>query len=198
MAKNVEEITIRGKASYAKILGNPVPNYNKDGREWKMDLELTSQASVKELKSLGVGDRVKQKEEYLDGAPHITLKQAELRADGTPNRPVAVVEADGKTPWDQNTLIGNGSVVDVKIVVMDHGPGKKSGMYIRGVRVLKLVPYEAALFAPLDEDDEYFAGEEDGSADSGPSADEEEAPRSPSRRKTKLDDRDDLDDDIPF
>lgn len=198
MAKNVEEITIRGKVYYAKILGNPVPNYNKDGREWKMDLELPNQATVKELKGLGVGDRIKQKEEYLDGAPHITLKQAELRADGSPNRPPAVVEADGRTPWDQNKLIGNESVCDVKIAVMDHGPGKKAGMYIRGVRVLKLVPYEAALFAPLDEDDEYFAGEEDGSAESGPSTDKEETSRKPSRRKTKLDDRDDLDDDIPF
>lgn len=199
MAKLIAEVTIRGKLSYAKILGAPVPNFAKDGKEWKLDLELTSPASVKELKSYGVGDKIKQKENYLDGAPHITLKQAELRADGTPNRPVNVVEIDGKTPWDQSRLIGNGTVADVKMAIMDNGPGKRESIYIRGVRILKLVEYQGAAFAPLDEDDEYFAGEEGNPTDSEPSAEKEkDDPKPSSRRKTKLDDRDDLDDDIPF
>lgn len=201
MAKLIAEVTIRGKLSYAKILGSPVPTYDAtkgkgSAREWKMDLELISPADVKELKSYGVGDRIKQKENYLDGAPYISLKQAELKKDGSPNRPPNVVEKDGKTPWDQTKLIGNDTVADVKIAIMDNGPGMKTSMYIRGVRVLKLVEYQSAAFAPLDEDDEYFAGEEDGSADSDPSAEKEKEAPKPSRRKSKLDD--DLDDDIPF
>jgi len=28
----------RGKAQYAKVLGEPMLNYNKDGKEWKIDV----------------------------------------------------------------------------------------------------------------------------------------------------------------
>src|SRR5690606_474304 len=80
----------------------------------------------------------------------------ELKADGTPNRPIEVVDILGK-PWPEDKLIGNGSVVDVKFAVVDYGPGKKHGVYPRKIRVLKHVPYETDGFEPLSEDDEYFA-----------------------------------------
>ena len=120
-----------------------------------MDLEI-SPGTVKELKAAGIADRVKTKENYLEGAPYLTFKQAELKRDGSPNKPIEIVDILGK-PWNQDTLIGNGSVVDVKFVVMDFGPGKKKGVYIRGVRVLDLVPYYGGSFGALDEEDEYFA-----------------------------------------
>lgn len=186
MANSVIETVIRGPVHYAKILGSPVPCYDKDkGKEWKMDVELNA-ATVKELKGYGIGDRIKQKDGYLDGAPHISLRQNSQKADGTPNNSPRVVEGDGKTPWDQEKLIGNESVCDVKVAIMDHGPGKKKGVYIRGVRVLKHVPYEGTLFSPLDEDDEYFAGGDDDIA---------EKPQT-KRGKTKI--SDELDDEIPF
>jgi hypothetical protein len=132
-------------------------NYSKDGREWKMDLEITDKNTLKELKTLGISDRVKNKETYLNGAPHLTFKQAEFRKDGvTPNKPIQVEDAAGQ-PWPQNKLIGNGSVVDVKFVVMDYGVGKKKGVYIRSVRVLEHVPYEVSEFEPISEDDEFYA-----------------------------------------
>lgn len=191
MAKLVAEVTIRGKLSYAKILGTPVVNYNKDGREWKLDLELTSDAAVKELKGYGVD--IKQRENYLDGAPYITLKQAEKKADGSDNRPPRVVEIDGKTQWDETKLIGNETVADVKIAIMDNGPGKRQSKYIRGVRILEHVPYESTEFAPLSEDDEYFAG---GSTPE----DKEETPETPAKKSSKGKPQlsDELDDDIPF
>jgi hypothetical protein len=85
----------------------------------------------------------------------------ELKKDGTKADPIRIVAANG-TPWD-GSLIGNGTVVDVKFIVKEY-PGKKSGVYIRAVRVLELVKYEAQDFAPLDEDDKFFAEqpEEDG------------------------------------
>lgn len=156
MAKNVTEHTLRGKASYAKIIGEPMLNYNKDGREWKMDLQLLDKGSVKDVKSWGIGDRIKNKENYLDGNPFMTFKQNEFRKDGvTPNQPIKVVDAAGN-PWDEHKLIGNGSVVDVKFIVMDHGPGKMHGVYIRAVRVLDHVPYEPKEFDDLSEDDEFY------------------------------------------
>jgi hypothetical protein len=151
---NTRNVVVRGKASFAKILGDPVLNYNKDAKEWKMDLQIDKD-TVKEFKGLGIGDRVKNKEGYLDGAPHITFKHSELRKDGTPNQPIPVTDINGNL-WDHAKLIGNGSDVDVKFVVMDHGPGKRAGVYIRSVRVLKLVPYVRQEFEPLDEDDEFY------------------------------------------
>lgn len=156
MANKTETHVLRGETSYAKILGDPMPNYAKDGREWKMDLVIKDKDTLKEVKGLGIGDRVKNKENYLDGAPFLTFKQAEMRKDGvTPNQPITVVDAAGN-PWPDSKLIGNGSTVDVKFVVMDYGPGKKKGVYIRGVRVLDLVPYEPKEFDDLDEDDEFY------------------------------------------
>jgi len=156
MAAKPQTLVIRGKANYAKILGDPVLNYNKDGKEWKMDLLITNKDSLKELKAAGIADRIKRKEGYLDGEPFLSFKQAEYRRDGvTKNDPIPVIDIKGSA-WDDEKLIGNGSDVDVKFAVIDYGVGKKSGVYIRGVRVLNLVPYEGSGFAAISEDDEFF------------------------------------------
>lgn len=151
---NVRNVVLRGKASYAKILGDPVLNYNKDGKNWTMDLQI-DRDTVKELKGYGISDRVKTKEEYLEGNSFLSFKQPELRRDGTPNTPIKVTDAAGND-WPPNSLIGNGSDVDVKFVVMDHGVGKKTGVYIRAVRVLNLVAYDRQEFETLAEDDEFY------------------------------------------
>lgn len=155
MASNTQQMVIRGKASYAKILGDPVLNYSKDGKEWKMDLMIDA-GTVKEFKAAGIGDRVKEKKEYLSGNPFVTFKQAEFRRDGTANRPIKVTDILGDD-WDHKNLIGNGSDVEVTFAVQDHGPGKKHGMYLRSVRVLKLVPYDVNTVAEIREDDPFFA-----------------------------------------
>lgn len=163
MASTTQKMVIRGKTSYAKILGDPVLNYSKDGKEWKMDVIIDS-ATEKEFKAAGIGDRVRRKDDYLDGAPFVTFKQAEFRRypdpdTGLPKRndPIKVTDIIGD-PWNQKTLLGNGTDVDVTFAVQDHGPGKKRGMYLRSVRVLKLVPYEGGSDAPpIDKDDPFFA-----------------------------------------
>ena len=163
MASTTQKMVIRGKTSYAKILGDPVLNYSKDGKEWKMDVVIDG-ATEKEFKAAGIGDRVKRKEGYLNGAPFVTFKQAEFRRNPDPetglpkrNDPIKVTDIIGD-PWDQKTLLGNGSDVDVTFAVQDHGPGKKKGMYIRSVRVLKLVPYEGGSDAPpIDKEDPFYA-----------------------------------------
>jgi hypothetical protein len=56
--------TIRGKASFAKVLPDQLSlNYNKDGKEWKIDLEI-DEATVKELKKLKIGDKIRRGEPY--------------------------------------------------------------------------------------------------------------------------------------
>lgn len=155
MANNKMTMVIRGKTSYAKILGDPVLNYSKDGKEWKMDLVIDKD-TVKEFNAAGISDRVKSKPEYLEGKEYVTFKQAEFQRSGKPNDPIRVVDILGD-PWDQKTLLGNGSDVEVSFVVQDHGPGKKKGMYIRQVRVLKLVPYDGAALPDINPDDPFFA-----------------------------------------
>lgn len=191
MSNKTVEMVIRGKAHYAKILGKPVPNYSKDGFEWKMDLEIDD-PTVKELRSAGIGDRVKQKEGYLDGGPYLTLKQRAHNNDGEPNKPPRVVDKTGK-PWSDDDLIGNESTVDTKIAIVDYGVGKKKGVYIRGVRVLDHVPYKGKLFDDLSEDDEFFAEGGDNEAEPEPAPEVKAKGRG---KKVVL--ADDLDDEIPF
>lgn len=178
---------IRGKTSFAKILGEPVLNYSKDGKEWKMDLVLDPPV-VKELKALGLSDRVKKKDDYLDGKSYITFKQRELRPDGTPNEPVRVVDINGQ-PWDHTKLLGNGTTVDVKFTVRDYGVGKKQGVYIRSVRVLDLVAYNKEEFAPISEDDEFYKAAKE-------MADANDAEVDKDFREKFLGETDDLDDEV--
>jgi len=193
MASNeTKTVVLRGKTSFAKILGAPVLNFSKDGKEWKMDLVLDKD-TVKEVKALGIGDRVKTKDGYLDGQPHLSFKQAELKRDGTPNQPIDVKDIAGK-PWPENKLLGNGTDVDVKFVVMDYGPGKKKGVYIRSVRVLSLVPYEKQEFEPLSEDDPFYKQLAEAEAMAAAQRDAEDK----AFKKAFVPDSDDLDDDQPL
>lgn len=138
------------------------------------------------MKKLGLSDRLRDpKEGDTRTEQYVSFRQKELRKDGSPNDPIRIVDASNKT-WNDR-LIGNGSIVEVKFVVRDYGPGKKAGMYIRAIRVLELVPYETQEFAPLDSDDEYFAG----------NTDNEDTVEAELRRMDAENSQDDLDDDVP-
>jgi len=157
--------TFRGKASFAKVLPDQLSlNYNKDGKEWKIDLEI-DEATVKEAKKLKIGDKIRrgepyekdgvEKPAYLGGRPYLTFRQSELRRDGTPNDPIEIKDILGK-PWDYSKEIGNESVIDLRFAVVDNGPGKKRGMYPRAIRVLEHVPFERKTFDDIDKDDPYY------------------------------------------
>lgn len=162
---NVTTLVYRGKLQYAKVLGDPVDNYAKDGKEWKFDFIPNDQdGAAKELKSLGVGDRLRSKENSdgelrYDGAKFMSFKQRALKADGTPNKPIRVLTITGKD-WPEEVLLGNDTVADVTFVVIDNGKGRFNGVYPRSIRVLDLVPYTNGV-EPLPEDDEYAANAEE-------------------------------------
>ena len=186
-------VTFRGKTSFAKVLGDPLPNKFGDDRNWTVDLVISPEA-VKEAKALGIGDKVKRKEEYLDGQPFLSFKHPELRKSGEANKPIKVVDIAGRD-WDQSKLIGNGSDVDVKFAVVDFGKGKKKGMYIRSIRVLKLVEYGGkSEFAEIDEDDEFF---EEAQAAAALDADRRQREDAAFKKDFNLSD-DDLDDESPL
>lgn len=194
-------ITVRGKLNYAKILGNPVPNYEGDGKEWKLDILPLDEAKVRAaFKREGVSERIKQKEEYMDGAPYISLRQREMTKAGAKNESPRVEDVTGAI-WPQDKLLGNGTIADVKIRIADYGKGLKKGMYISGVRILEHVPYVRPLFDELDEDDPYY--QKANAAKLNSDADEEQVDDASQGDQAGEEDHsgnpdDDLSDDVPF
>lgn len=144
-----------GKAHWAKILGAPVPNYNRDGNEWTVDFTPNAEGLAL-IHELGIGHKIKNKSDERED--FIQFKQRETRPDGSANFPITVVDARNR-PWDPDVKIGNGSIVEVKFKVVDYGKDKaksaRYGVYPQAIRVLELVPYARQEFAPLPEDNEY-------------------------------------------
>lgn len=161
-ATNRATIFISGKLSWAKVLGDPVPNYNKDAREWTFELEPDEKGLQVMIKQ-GLTDRIKgqgynigTKGQHKERTPFIQLKKTELNKEGKPNTPIRIYDEDDET-WDSNTLIGNGSSADVKLDIRDYGIGKKKGIYPVAIRVTDLVEYQSSEFGGMDkEEDEGF------------------------------------------
>jgi hypothetical protein len=119
----------------------------------------------------------------------ISFRQSEFKKNGEPNDPIQITDAQGNL-WPANKKIGNGSVGDVKFSYTDFGSTK--GNYIKAIRILQHVPYVQQEFAPLSEDDEFFAGEGNDApiaGDTNPASDGAEA-------SPRVDEN--LDDDVPF
>lgn len=146
---------ISGKLNWAKVLGDPVQNYEKNGREWTFELEL-DEAAIQTIIKNGLEDRIKgkgyfvgQKKQYAEREPFIMLKRTEFSKDGEKNKPIRIYDADD-VAWDPQfdeqgkatNLIGNGSAADVKLDIRDYGAGKKKGIYPAAVRVTDHVEYE--------------------------------------------------------
>lgn len=140
---------IRGEGHWMKVLGPPQDNYDKDGKEWTFELK-PDDAGMELLHELGVADRVNKGE----NKDRILFRHRAKRADGDPNRPLAVVDADG--PHDPSVLIGNGSKVEVKFKYVNNGKGRKDSLYPQGIRIGELVPYERQEFPPVDPEDAFF------------------------------------------
>lgn len=162
MAKDgITTLVFRGRLQYAKVLGEPVLNYNKDGQEWKFDfIPNDEKSAAADLKAVGVSDRLRSLTDSegnprYEGQKYMSFKQNATRRDGTPNYPIKVVDALGE-PWPEDKLIGNDTVADVKFVVIDNGKGRFNGVYPRSIRILDLVEYNKSEFEPLDDEDEYL------------------------------------------
>lgn len=157
-AVNKATVFITGKIYWAKVLGEPRLNYNKDGREWGFELEL-GKDGIAAFKKHGVVDRIKgkgynvgQKGQFADREPFVQLKKTEFNRDGNPNPPIRVYDGND-VDWDASRLIGNESVADVKLDIRDYGVGKKSGIYPVAIRVKELVAYQSSEFGAMDGDD---------------------------------------------
>ena len=129
---------IQGKAKWAKIIGEPTWGYENKFKEWSIDVYV-DEDTVKKLKAEGLGAKLKDK----GNGEYITFKRKELKADGTENQPIRVVDHRGQA-WD-NRKIGNGSTVNVNFVINEYKPGQKNAN-ILSLQVWDYVPYEGGEF----------------------------------------------------
>lgn len=203
MSRKRETVYLSGKLFWAKVLGPPRTNYGGDAREWTFELE-PDEASLEILREHGVEDRVKDKshkKSYEGRAPFISFKRGEFDYEGEPNDPIRIVDAANQA-WDGKTELGNETVADVKVSIVDYGANKFKGVYPIAIRVLELVPFARQEFAPLAEDDPRRKAVEskrdDFERDFGLADDSEDEPalKPSSRKKTVLEDGE-LDDDVP-
>lgn len=166
-------VFVSGKIYWAKILGKPVPNYDGDAREWTYDFVPDD---ITFLKTHGLLDRLKEDKKGTMGGDFLHLRKPELDSEGEKNEPIRIYDADN-LPWDSETLIGNGSDVDLKLTIADWGKGKKSSIWTKAIRITNHVPYVSNEFAGMGE---------------------AEPVKKPDKPKTKSRVMEDLDDDIPF
>ena len=135
---------IRGKCRWAKIVGAPVWGFEKTFREWTVDVYIDDKTAEK-LAAEGLKDIIKDKG---DGK-FVAFRRKELKKDGTPNKPIRIVDAKGEE-WGKQ-LIGNGSTVNVNFAVNEYKP-KKFSANILSLQVWEHVSYTGGEF-PIKEDD---------------------------------------------
>lgn len=106
---------IRGNVKWAKLdPKNPGWGYKNAHKEWSFDFSL-DEATEKKLLAEGMSkDYIKNKGD--DRGNFLSFKRRELKRDGTPSKPFEVKDKYGND-WDHSKKIGNGSVMDVKIVL---------------------------------------------------------------------------------
>ena len=192
MANKEQMIVVRGELYWAKIVGDAkphtgLPKYDK-GPKWSVDV-TPNEESRKKIKAAGIADKLKtpKGEKETRKESFLSLSVLENRPDGKKNKPPKISSIDGRA-WDDSE-IGNGSIADLKIKVVDYGDTQ--GAYLQEVRVLKHVAYERDDdgFEPLSEDDEFFGKSMEVESD-------EEVKKADSAGEAPQ--ADDLDDDIPF
>lgn len=191
MATDREIVYLRGKLHWAKVLGDPVLNYNKDGKEWTFDLALDADGvkQAKTHKALNIKDKDDDRGKF------VSFKQKELRANGDPNARIRIVDAAGNA-WPEDKMLGNGTVADVKAEIRDYGKGKYPGIYPRAIRILDHVEFKSSEFAPLSSDDKFFSKASEAESRYEPTILEKQV-ADRSRVPVDLDSDEDLNDDIP-
>lgn len=168
MAMKSTTVFVSGKVYWAKIVGDGAltNNYEGTGREWTFEFEPDDVSFLKDhrlldrlkdplayanrLEERGEDEKAEKAREFAKGrGDYLLIKKAEFDKDGNKNAPFKIVDSDNQ-PWGEDRLIGNGTTVDVKLNVIDWGPGKKKSIWCSAIRVQDLVPYEADDFAGMD------------------------------------------------
>jgi hypothetical protein len=146
-------VLIRGKAKWAKIFADQLHwGFENKHKEWSIDVYLDEE-TVHRLEVEGLKPKIKDK----GNGPFITFKRRELKADGSPNQPVRIVDHHGNTLQDSETVykgpkIGNDSVVNVNFAINEYGKNQKSAN-ILSLQIWDMIKYDGDNF-PVKEDAE--------------------------------------------
>ena len=128
---------LNGKAYWASVV-SPNTTFDEDG-VYSVDLAVDAD---NKKKAEAEGLSIKNKGD--DRGDFVTIKRKAKRKDGNPNKAPDVM--DGMKRPLQNTLIGNGSDVNVlfKTYEWTHKPTGRSGKSadLQAIQVLNLVAYE--------------------------------------------------------
>lgn len=128
---------LSGVAHWAKVTGAPQAGYDGVTKEWSIDVSL-DEAGVQAFKDAGVAKRIKNKDD--DRGDFVTFKRKEYKFDGeTKNEPIRIVDAK-KNPWPQDTLIGNGSKVNINYSINETRYGLHPTLL--AIQVVDLVEYK--------------------------------------------------------
>lgn len=142
MTNSLKTYLISGKAKWFRAVGKPTGGYpNGTGpEEWSFDL-LPDDDSKAKLRDL------KMSSKYLktnnDGEDYIKFSRKAKRRDGTDAQPFKIVDHRNE-PWG-NELVGNGSTLNVQIVLNEVGTGKDKRLKpgCLAVQVWDLIKYES-------------------------------------------------------
>lgn len=136
---------LQGTAYWAKVLGKPQDGYTKGEREWSIDIGVDDKAADKYLSEGGSDFYLKTKDNHPANGRYIPFKRKEIKQDGTPAKPIEVVDNKGN-PWDPSVKIGNGSVVNFKFALNEITSGKEKRLKpsLIALQVWELVPYEGS------------------------------------------------------
>lgn len=146
---------IQGKAKWAKIVGEPGWGYENKFKEWSVDVYVDD-ATAQKLKAENLNLKDKGNGTY------ITFKRKELKADGSPNQPIRIVDHKGDA-WPVGKKIGNGSTVNVNFALNEYKPGQVN-QNILSLQVWDLVAFEGGEF-PTRADDAAVEGGDDWAAE---------------------------------
>ena len=128
---------LNGKAYWASVV-TPNTTFDEDG-VYSIDLAVDE-----ENKKSAVSEGLSIKNKGDERGDFVTIKRKAKRKDGSLNRAPDIMD-NMKRPL-QNTLIGNGSTVNVlfKTYEWNHKPTNRSGKSadLQAVQVVNLIPYE--------------------------------------------------------
>jgi hypothetical protein len=145
---------ISGTAYWAAIT-NPNTTFDSDG-VWSVDVANLDKKALDSIKNDGLS--IKNKGD--DRGDFITIKRKVRRKDGSLNRAPDLV--DGQKRTMTNTLIGNGSKVNVHYTTYEWEFKGRPGVSadLRAVQVTELVPYNTEADEAFDVVDGGFVSEE--------------------------------------
>lgn len=130
---------LNGKAYWASVV-TPNTTFDEDG-VYSIDLAVDE-----ENKKSAVTEGLSIKNKGDERGDFVTIKRKAKRKDGSLNRAPDIMD-NMKRPL-QNTLIGNGSTVNVlfKTYEWNHKPTNRSGKSadLQAVQVVNLIPYEGS------------------------------------------------------